>query len=86
MASHFKNGGMKGSGALYIRNGLRAEPLLRGGGQEKGLRSGTEATPQIAAFAAAVEVRRSAGTQEEAVRALKDYALETLVQIQPPQP
>ena len=44
--SGHKIGAMKGSGALYIRSGLRALPLLRGGGQEKGLRSGTEATPQ----------------------------------------
>ena len=45
----------KGVGALWIREGLKLPPLIRGGGQEEGLRSGTEATPQIAAFAAAVE-------------------------------
>ena len=39
--SGHKIGAMKGSGALFIRSGLRAIPLLRGGGQEKGLRSGT---------------------------------------------
>ena len=43
----------KGIGALYIRKGLKVQPLIRGGGQEEGLRSGTEATSQIAAFAAA---------------------------------
>ena len=44
----------KGIGALYIRRGLRLPPLIRGGGQEEGLRSGTEPTAQTAAFAAAV--------------------------------
>lgn len=77
--SAHKIGGMKGSGALYIRNGLRAEPLLRGGGQEKGLRSGTEATPQIAAFAAAAEdgfVHRQAHI--DYLTDLKAYTLEVL--------
>ncbi len=45
----------KGIGALYIRQGLKVSPLIRGGGQESGLRSGTEATGQIAAFAAAAQ-------------------------------
>ena len=45
----------KGIGALYIRRGVKLPPLILGGGQEGGLRSGTEATSQIAAFAAAVE-------------------------------
>lgn len=77
--SAHKIGGMKGSGALYIRSGLRAEPMLRGGGQEKGLRSGTEATPQIAAFAAAAD---HGFTNREAhiahLNSLKAYTLELL--------
>ena len=43
----------KGSGALYIRRGVRIRPLIYGGGQEKGLRSGTESLPMIAALGAA---------------------------------
>lgn len=43
----------KGSGALYIRKGVRLLPRQLGGGQERGLRSGTEAMPAIAAFGAA---------------------------------
>ena len=58
--SGHKIGAMKGSGALYLRAGLRAVPLLRGGGQEKGLRSGTEPTPQIAALAAACTLGKAA--------------------------
>ncbi|MBO7669679.1 MAG: cysteine desulfurase [Oscillospiraceae bacterium] len=45
----------KGIGALYIRNGLRLKPFVCGGGQEEGRRAGTEATSQIAAFAAACD-------------------------------
>jgi len=43
----------KGVGALYVRNGFRLTPFLPGGGQERGLRSGTENLPGILAFAAA---------------------------------
>ena len=46
----------KGIGALYIRRGLRLKPLIVGGSQEEGRRAGTEATAQIAAFAAACDV------------------------------
>ena len=45
----------KGIGALYIRSGVPLKPLILGGGQENGLRSGTEPTAQIAAFAAACQ-------------------------------
>ena len=49
----------KGVGALYIRSGLKLAPYILGGGQEKGLRAGTENTPQIAAFGAACEVGKA---------------------------
>ena len=50
--------GPKGVGALYIGPRVRnPRPLLPGGGQERGARSGTEATAQIAGFAKAVELR-----------------------------
>lgn len=45
---------VKGVGAMYIRKGIRIAPLLMGGGQEKGMRSGTESVPLIAGFGAAV--------------------------------
>ena len=44
---------LKGVGALYIRRGLQLPPYLLGGGQETGLRSGTEAVPAILSFGAA---------------------------------
>lgn len=46
----------KGIGALWLRSGCRIPPLLLGGGQEKGFRSGTEAMPNIMAFAAAARI------------------------------
>ena len=55
LSSH-KIYGMQGSGALYVRAGVDILPLLRGGGQEKGLRSGTPAAPAIAAFGLAAEL------------------------------
>lgn len=52
----------KGIGALYVKGGAKAfnlPPLIVGGGQEFGKRAGTEALPQIAAFAAAAELGNS---------------------------
>ena len=71
--SAHKLGGLKGSGALYVRDGLQLQPLIYGGNQESGLRSGTEAMPQIAAFAAAA-AERAANFKEnrEKMCALRD--------------
>ncbi|MBQ2691585.1 MAG: cysteine desulfurase [Clostridia bacterium] len=57
ISSH-KIGGTKGCGALYIRSGLKLRPLVYGGNQENGMRSGTEGMPQIAAFMTACRIRR----------------------------
>ena len=46
----------KGIGALYIKTGVKIKPLIRGGAQESGMRAGTEAMPQIAAFGKAAEI------------------------------
>ena len=46
----------KGIGALYIKTGVKIKPLIRGGAQEGGMRAGTEAMPQIAAFGKAAEI------------------------------
>ena len=78
--SGHKIGAPKGIGALYIGSRVRnPRPLLAGGGQEQGLRSGTEATAQIAGFAKAVELRQEG--LEEKLRhmvEIKAYAVEKL--------
>jgi cysteine desulfurase len=50
--------GPKGVGALYVKDGIRIEPLIHGGGQEKGLRSGTENMPGIVGFGKAAEIAK----------------------------
>ena len=66
----------KGIGAQYIRKGLDLKPLLLGGGQESGLRSGTEPTAQLAALAAACEAwDREAPAR---IAAVKAHSLEVL--------
>lgn len=78
--SAHKIGGPKGIGALYIGPRVRnPRPLLAGGGQESGLRAGTEATAQIAGLARAVELRRQGLERTLAhLRSLRDYAAEQL--------
>ncbi len=71
----------KGIGALYIRQGVKLPAHILGGGQEDGLRSGTEPLPQIAAFGEAARIAKAAlpGTNErltalraQCVRSLTD--------------
>ena len=72
----------KGVGALYVRKGLRLPPLLLGGGQEKGRRSGTESVPLIAAFGAAAEAGARTLKRDVAhMTALRDAAREGLLAI-----
>ena len=78
--SGHKIGAPKGIGALYIGPRVRnPRPLLPGGGQEMGLRSGTEATAQIAGFAKAVELRRDHLEDKlHHMAEIKAYAIEKL--------
>ena len=81
--SGHKIGGPKGVGGLYIGPRVRnPRPLLAGGGQEKGLRSGTEATAQLAGFSKAVELRTEDLDGKLAHMArIKEYAREKLAAI-----
>lgn len=81
--SGHKVGAPKGIGALYIKKGVRLPPLVTGGGQEEGLRSGTEATAQIAAFAAAVRAGAADSARLERTAAIKEYTLAKLKEALP---
>lgn len=69
----------KGIGVQYIRTGLNLKPMLAGGGQESGLRSGTEPTAQIAALAAACDAWQE--DYRDKISQVKAYTLETLQQV-----
>jgi cysteine desulfurase len=72
--------GPKGVGALYVREGLRIEPLLHGGGQEKGLRSGTENMSGIVGFGKAAEItKQEMQTNMDKLTKLRDRFIEELL-------
>ncbi len=64
--------GPKGAGALYLKKDVRIVPVMTGGGQERGLRSGTENVPGIAGFAKAVEMSAA----EPLTGRVRDYLAE----------
>jgi cysteine desulfurase len=71
--SAHKFGGPKGAGALFIRRNTSMKSLLRGGGQERGRRAGTENVPAIVGFgAAAKSARENLEAHSNALRDLKN--------------
>lgn len=81
MSGH-KIHGVKGAGALYIKKGIRVLPVVTGGKQEKGIRSGTESVPMIAAFAAAAEsLAPTIAQRSQRASELKKYLLSRLSEI-----
>lgn len=73
--------GPKQSGCLYVRSGVRLRPLILGGGQERGLRSGTENVPAIVGFAEALELASQLRTKESRrLPVLRDYLIKQIIQ------
>ncbi|HBH02842.1 MAG TPA: cysteine desulfurase NifS [Candidatus Rokubacteria bacterium] len=72
--------GPPGAGALWVRPGTRLVPLILGGGQESGYRSGTENLPAIVGMGVAADLARAEGAAEVArLRALRDRLLAGLL-------
>ncbi len=70
----------KGIGALYIKTGVKIKPYIMGGAQESGLRAGTEAMPQIAAFGKACELAKASMAEAtERMAQLRQHAAERIV-------
>ena len=67
----------KGIGFLYIRKGVNVFPILFGGGQEKGTRSGTENTPGIIGLSFALDIKRN----EKEVKKARDKLLDKILEI-----
>ena len=68
----------KGVGALYVRRGIQLPPLILGGGQESGRRSGTENMPGVCAFAAAVNAALRDKEAISRMAALRSLTIDTL--------
>lgn len=74
--SAHKFNGPRGIGLLYIRQGTRIDPLIRGGAQERGMRAGTENTAGAVGLAAALgEAVRDIGAKTERIRRLRDLLI-----------
>ncbi len=71
--------GPKGTGALYVRGGVKLKPLIEGGYHEFGLRSGTENIPGAVGFAKAIKIVNE--SQLEHMRRLRDHLMKELLDI-----
>lgn len=73
--------GLKGTGLLYVREGLKLTPLLHGGGQENGFRSGTENVAGIVSLAKAIRLSFEKANVDKLYE-LKQYVINELEQIE----
>ena len=78
-ASAHKIHGPKGVGILYVKKGVTIKPLITGGGQEKGMRSGTESVPLIYGLAGAVDELGNISENLKRQKELWLYAKNTLL-------
>ncbi|MDD2777442.1 MAG: cysteine desulfurase family protein [Methanocellales archaeon] len=75
--------GPQGAGALYIKPGVKLQPILLGGGQERGLRSGTENLFAILGMGEAAKIMKNEMKQEsERVREIRDKLVEEILKIE----
>jgi len=72
--------GPRGVGALYLKKGVRVNPMIIGGGQERGMRSGSENVPGIVGFAKAAEIAKKEMPQEsEKLKILRDKLIKNVL-------
>jgi len=82
LSSH-KIYGPKGIGALYIRNGVKIQPIIHGGGHEKGMRSSTLNTPGIVGLGKACELaKKRMATDNSRMKTLRDSLIKNVLQIE----
>ena len=76
--------GPRGVGALYLKKGVRVNPLIIGGGQERGMRSGSENIPGIVGFAKAAEILKEEMPKEsENLKKLRDKLIKNVLETIP---
>jgi len=76
--------GPRGVGALYLKKGVRVNPIIIGGGQERGFRSGSENIPGIVGFAKAAEITKNEMPKEvEYLKGLRDKLISEVLEIIP---
>jgi cysteine desulfurase len=82
LSSH-KIYGPKGIGALYIRNGVKIQPIIHGGGHEKGMRSSTLNTPGIVGLGKACELAKKRMTADNIrIKTLRDHLIKNVLHIE----
>jgi cysteine desulfurase len=76
--------GPRGVGALYLKKGVRVNPVIIGGGQERGMRSGSENIPGIVGFAKAAEImKEEMDIEAEHLKKLRDKAIKEVLETIP---
>jgi len=76
--------GPRGVGALYLKKGVRINPIIIGGGQERGIRSGSENVPGIVGFAKAAEIMKTEINNEaERLKTLRDKLIKGILELIP---
>lgn len=73
--------GPKGVGGLYLSNDLNLNPIIHGGNQERGIRSGTENSPGIIAFGKAAKIiYENFDKESEYIRGIKEYFIKKILE------